>query len=177
MLRQKHCEYGCPIETTLDVLSGKWKGMVLHRLLGGTMRFNELRRMLNVTQRMLTRQLRELERDGVICRKVYAEVPPKVEYSLTPFGLSLKPILLMMSEWGEQYHYKVKKLKGKAAPTPDATAREAEGPRLRASARLSLPEWRSQSRAQPVRSTDPRAEAASPVDRSSAETAPARRAP
>jgi DNA-binding HxlR family transcriptional regulator len=116
VLRQKHCEYGCPIETTLDVLSGKWKGMVLHRLLEGTMRFNELRRMLpNVTQRMLTRQLRELERDGVIYRKVYAEVPPRVEYSLTPFGLSLKPILLMMSDWGEQYHDKIKKLKTRTA--------------------------------------------------------------
>jgi DNA-binding HxlR family transcriptional regulator len=99
---------GCPIETTLDVLGGKWKGMVLHRLLHGTLRFNELRRLLpHVTQRMLTRQLRELERDGIIRRKVYAEVPPKVEYSLTPFGLSLKPILLMMEDWGHQYQHKI----------------------------------------------------------------------
>ena len=102
-----HCQYGCPIETTLTVLSGKWKGMVLHRLLDGTLRFGELKRMLPVTQKMLTRQLRELERDGVIQRTVYAEVPPRVEYSLTPFGLSLKPILLMMSDWGRQYHHRV----------------------------------------------------------------------
>jgi DNA-binding HxlR family transcriptional regulator len=108
MLRAKDCAHACPIETTLDVLGGKWKGMVLHRLLHGTLRFNELRRLLpHVTQRMLTRQLRELERDGVIRRKVYAEVPPKVEYSLTPFGLSLKPILLMMEDWGQQYQHQV----------------------------------------------------------------------
>jgi DNA-binding HxlR family transcriptional regulator len=104
MSEQTHCAHRCPIETTLDVLGGKWKGMVLHRLLYGTMRFGELKRMIpRVTQRMLTRQLRELERDGVIRRKVYPEVPPKVEYSLTTVGLSLKPILLMMSDWGEQY--------------------------------------------------------------------------
>ena len=107
-MSHKHCASACPIETTLDVLGGKWKGMVLHRLLYGTRRFNELRRTRpHVTQRMLTRQLRELERDGIIHRKVYAEVPPKVEYSLTPFGLSLKPILLMMEHWGQQYQHKV----------------------------------------------------------------------
>lgn len=95
----------CPIETTLDVLGGKWKGMVLHRLLSGTARFNELRRAVpNVTQRMLTRQLRELERDGVIRREVYAEVPARVEYSLTEFGSSLGPILMAMNDWGERYH-------------------------------------------------------------------------
>jgi DNA-binding HxlR family transcriptional regulator len=102
-----HCLHGCPIETTLTVLSGKWKGMVLHRLLDRTLRFGELKRLLPVTQKMLTRQLRELERDGVIQRTVYAEVPPRVEYSLTPFGLSLKPILLMMNEWGQQYHHQI----------------------------------------------------------------------
>jgi DNA-binding HxlR family transcriptional regulator len=94
----------CPIEVTLDIIGGKWKGMVLHRLLTGTTRFNELRRaMPKVTQRMLTRQLRELERDGLIHRRVYAEVPPRVEYSLTEFGSSLGPILMAMSDWGERY--------------------------------------------------------------------------
>ena len=107
-MAHKQCAFGCPIEKTLDVLGGKWKGMVLHRLLHGTLRFNELRRLLpHVTQRMLTRQLRELERDGIIRRTVYAEVPPKVEYSLTSFGLSLKPILLMMEEWGRDYQTQV----------------------------------------------------------------------
>lgn len=124
----RHCEYGCPIETTLEVLGGKWKGMVLHRLMFGTLRFNELRRMLpHVTQRMLTRQLRELERDGVIRRRVYAEVPPRVEYSLSEFGLSLKPILLLMGDWGAQYQDTVRKMK-MGAPAP------VEGGRLRTGA-------------------------------------------
>ncbi len=119
-MAHKGCSYGCPIETTLDVLGGKWKGMVLHRLLHGTLRFNELRRLLpHVTQRMLTRQLRELERDGIIRRKVYAEVPPKVEYSLTPFGLSLKPILLMMENWGQQYQHKVSEFHHDSLASPE----------------------------------------------------------
>ena len=123
MSSHQHCEYGCPIETTLTVLSGKWKGMVLHRLLvAGTLRFSDLKRMLPVTQKVLTRQLRELERDGVVRRKVYAQVPPRVEYSLTPFGRSLEPILLMMCDWGEQYHHKVRALGARrAARAPAAT--------------------------------------------------------
>jgi DNA-binding HxlR family transcriptional regulator len=105
MARRKHDpDYGCPIEVTLDVIGGKWKGMILHRLLDGTARFNELRRLIPpITQRMLTLQLRELERDGVIRRTVHAEVPPKVEYELTTFGRSLAPILKQMAEWGEKY--------------------------------------------------------------------------
>ena len=104
MTAHRHCEYRCPIETTLDVLGGKWKGMVLHRLMSGTLRFNELRRMLpHVTQRMLTRQLRELERDGVIRRRVYAEVPPRVEYSVTRLGASLNVAMGPLADWGELY--------------------------------------------------------------------------
>jgi DNA-binding HxlR family transcriptional regulator len=123
MAGHKHGEFCCPIETTLEVLGGKWKGMVLHRLIFGTLRFNELRRLLpTVTQRMLTRQLRELERDGVIRRRVYAEVPPRVEYSLSEFGLSLKPILLMMGEWGAAYQDKVRKMK-MSAPAPGTGGR------------------------------------------------------
>ena len=124
----KH-EFGCPIETTLDVLGGKWKGMVLHRLIFGTLRFNELRRLLpHVTQRMLTRQLRELERDGVIRRRVYAEVPPRVEYSLSEFGESLKPILLMMGEWGASYQDKLRKMK-MSAPASAAAMPTLRTPR------------------------------------------------
>lgn len=99
--RTSNCHYGCAVEAALDVIGNKWKGVVLFHLLDGTKRFNELRRLIpSVTQRMLTLQLRELERDEVITRKVYPEVPPKVEYSLTPFGRELKPLLYGLREWG-----------------------------------------------------------------------------
>lgn len=91
---------GCPVETTLDVIGGRWKVMVIHELLKGTHRFNELHRALKgVSHRTLTQQLRELERRGILTRRVYGEVPPKVEYSLTPLGRSLEPILIAMQEW------------------------------------------------------------------------------
>lgn len=94
----------CPVATTLDIIGGKWKPLILYYLIQRTRRFNELKRMLpQVTQQMLTTQLRELERDGIVRRKVYAEVPPKVEYSLTDLGRSLEPILLAMLDWGEAY--------------------------------------------------------------------------
>jgi DNA-binding HxlR family transcriptional regulator len=116
-------EYSCSVEATLDVIGGKWKGVVLFYLLDGAMRFGELRRLLpEVTQRMLTLQLRELEEAGIIHREVYREVPPKVEYSLTTFGKSLEPILLLMRDWGDDYmaqlvalrHERVQKIDGKA---------------------------------------------------------------
>jgi DNA-binding HxlR family transcriptional regulator len=94
----------CPIETTLAVLGGKWKPLILYYLTQGTWRYNALKRRLpHVTPQMLTLQLRELEQDGIVARKVYAEVPPKVEYSLTDRGRSLEPILLAMLAWGEDY--------------------------------------------------------------------------
>jgi len=100
---------GCPVEVTLEVVGGKWKGVILFYLLEGTKRFNELRRLLpDVTQRMLTLQLRELERDRIVQRKIYPEIPPKVEYSLTEFGKSLKPIIFTMREWGLQYRAKIR---------------------------------------------------------------------
>lgn len=99
-----HLPQRCPVEVTLHVIGGKWKPLILYYLFQETRRFNELRRMLpTVTQQMLTLQLRELERDGVVHRKVYAEVPPRVEYSLTERGRSLEPILLAMLDWGEAY--------------------------------------------------------------------------
>ena len=106
MTKRKHdASYACPMETALDVIGGKWKGTVLCRLLDGTARFNELRRLMpKVTQRMLTLQLRELENDGVIIRTVHAEVPPRVEYDLTELGLGLKPILQLITDWGVEYH-------------------------------------------------------------------------
>jgi DNA-binding HxlR family transcriptional regulator len=94
----------CPVETTLGVIGGKWKPLILYYLIQGTRRYNQLKRMLpHVTPQMLTLQLRELERDGVVVRTVYAEVPPKVEYALTELGRSLEPILLAMLDWGERY--------------------------------------------------------------------------
>ena len=96
--------FGCPVEATISVVGGKWKPLILFYLLQGTKRFGELRRQLpQVTQQMLTLQLRELERDGIIHRHIYTQVPPKVEYSLTECGRSLEPILLLMLDWGERY--------------------------------------------------------------------------
>jgi DNA-binding HxlR family transcriptional regulator len=102
--RMHDFRYNCSVEATLDVMGGKWKPVILFHLLNSTKRFNELRRLLpDVTQRMLTLQLRELEEVGIVHREVYKEVPPKVEYSLTPFGRSLEPILLLMRDWGDQF--------------------------------------------------------------------------
>ena len=106
MPRPRHnrfdCSPGCPVEATLALIGGKWKGVVLWHLLQGTLRFNEIRRRLpNVTQRMLTNQLRELETDGFVIRTVYPEVPPKVEYSLSERGRSLEPVILALKAWGE----------------------------------------------------------------------------
>src|ERR1700722_10835027 len=107
--RANNCHYGCAVEAALDVIGNKWKGVILFHLLDGTKRFNEIRRLIpSVTQRMLTLQLRELEKDEVISRKVYPEVPPKVEYSLTSFGLELKPLLFSLREWGSRIMNKSK---------------------------------------------------------------------
>jgi DNA-binding HxlR family transcriptional regulator len=98
------CAAGCPVEATLDLIDGKWKAVILYHLLNDTIRFNELRRRLSrITQRMLTRQLRELEANGLIHREIYAEVPPRVEYSLTTLGRSLEPVVRMLWTWGNQY--------------------------------------------------------------------------
>ncbi len=94
----------CPIETTLTMISSKWKVLILRDLLDGTRRFNELRRSVGtVSQKVLTAQLRDMEQDGLVHRQVFAEVPPRVEYSLTDRGRSLKPILDAMRDWGAAY--------------------------------------------------------------------------
>lgn len=94
----------CPVETTLLMISDKWKALILRDLLNGTMRFGELRRSVgNVSQKVLTSNLRQMERDGLVHRKVYAEVPPRVEYSLTETGRSLRPVIEAMRDWGVSY--------------------------------------------------------------------------
>jgi DNA-binding HxlR family transcriptional regulator len=94
----------CEVATTLEVVGGRWKAVILFHLMSGTKRFGELRRKLpGATQRMATLQLRELERDGVVSRVVYPQVPPKVEYSLTDFGRSLVPVLIAMRDWGRSH--------------------------------------------------------------------------
>jgi DNA-binding HxlR family transcriptional regulator len=100
----------CPVETTLAVIHGRWKVLVIRQLLDGIKRFGELHRALpGISHRTLAKQLREMEAARLIRRKVYREVPPKVEYSLTPLGESLKPVLMAMDEWGQLYARKVTK--------------------------------------------------------------------
>jgi DNA-binding HxlR family transcriptional regulator len=94
----------CPVERTLEVIGGRWKVLILRELFPGVKRFGQLHRALHgITQKMLTQQLREMEEDGIIHREVYLQVPPKVEYSLTHLGESLKPIIDAMHEWGVRH--------------------------------------------------------------------------
>lgn len=94
----------CPVEATLDVIGGKWKVVILYWLQEETLRFGVLKKRIpGVSERMLTQQLRELEEHGIIHRKVYAEVPPKVEYSLTEYGRTLRPITDLMCAWGQRH--------------------------------------------------------------------------
>lgn len=94
----------CPVETTLMLIGDKWKVLILRDLLPGTKRFGELKKFIGtVSQKVLTAQLRDMERNGLVTRKVYPEVPPRVEYSLTELGRSLKPILDAMWDWGEEF--------------------------------------------------------------------------
>lgn len=97
----------CPVETTLTLIGDKWKVLILRDLLPGTKRFGELKKSIgSVSQKVLTAQLRDMEESGLLSRKVYAEVPPRVEYTLTDLGYSLKPILDALWNWGEEYKAK-----------------------------------------------------------------------
>jgi DNA-binding HxlR family transcriptional regulator len=98
----------CPVESTLRLIEGRWKVLALYHLLEGVKRFNELNRLLvGVSPRTLAKQLRELERDGIVRRKAYPEIPPRVEYSMTPLGKSLEPVLVAMGDWGEAYAHRI----------------------------------------------------------------------
>lgn len=101
-------EDSCPVTATMRVLSGKWKLILINAIyLTSPARFGELKRSVKgITQSMLTQQLRELEEDGIIQRKIYAEIPPRVEYTLTELGLTLSPVVLAMANWGQEYRMK-----------------------------------------------------------------------
>ncbi|MGO4172131.1 winged helix-turn-helix transcriptional regulator [Bosea sp. TAF32] len=102
--KEPYSSAACPVEATLGLIGGKWKGIALYHLMGGTLRFSEIRRRVpGVTQRMLTTQLRELEVDGLIVRVVYPEVPPRVEYSLSAKGRTLEPVIVALKAWGEAH--------------------------------------------------------------------------
>ena len=106
-------EYYCPVELALQIIGGKWKPLVLWHLASrGVLRFSELKRTIpSITQKMLTQQLRELESDGLVERTVYPQVPPKVEYSLTPLGQSVEPVLVHLNEWGRSYEQSMSEAK------------------------------------------------------------------
>ena len=94
----------CPVEAAVSRIGGKWKGLIVFRLLERTWRFNELMRSLpGCTQRMLTNQLRDLEEDGIVHREIFPQVPPRVEYSLTEIGRDLEPMVRAMSDWGQRH--------------------------------------------------------------------------
>jgi DNA-binding HxlR family transcriptional regulator len=94
----------CPVRAALEVIGGKWKTIITYNLMKGTRRHGELRKLIpEATQKMLTQQLRELERDGIIARHVYQQVPPKVEYSMTKYGRTLAPVLSRLCKWGAEH--------------------------------------------------------------------------
>lgn len=103
-------EFNCPVEVTIDVVGGRWEMLILWNLRDEVRRFNELKRLIpGSTQKMLTSQLRELERDGIVARKVYPQVPPKVEYSLTDYGQSLRPLIEFACSWGRSHVARVRR--------------------------------------------------------------------
>jgi DNA-binding HxlR family transcriptional regulator len=117
MRHRSYDQMGCPVEACTEVIGGKWKGEILYILFTGTKRYGELRKLVpGATQRMLTLQLRELEEDGIIQRKVYPIVPPKVEYSIAKRSESLKPIIDAMWQWGKDFLTTVPKDRLKFTP-------------------------------------------------------------
>ncbi len=112
---EQKCNFRCPVEAALEILGGKWKGLILFHLRPETRRFNELRRLIpDISQRMLTKQLRELEADQIVHRKIFQEIPPKVEYSLTDFGMTLTPVLNALHDWGFEYIKRITEIRSRA---------------------------------------------------------------
>jgi DNA-binding HxlR family transcriptional regulator len=107
------CDESCPADATVAAIGGRWKIYILWHLYQGTLRFSELRRKVaGISQKMLTEQLRELEGHGLLTRTVYAEVPPRVEYTVTPLGESLRPVITAMGDWGRKHGDEIRKRSG-----------------------------------------------------------------
>jgi DNA-binding HxlR family transcriptional regulator len=120
----------CPTEATVAAIGGRWKVVILWHLFGGTLRFSELRRKVaGISQKMLTEQLRELEGHGLVTRTVYAEVPPRVEYSATPLGESLRPVLTAMADWGSAHGEKITNVTRRVAGNGALRLAREQGPR------------------------------------------------
>lgn len=101
---RRSSDYNCPVDATLDVIGGKWKPLILWQLKDKTLRYNNLQQLLpGISPKMLTKQLKELEEDGLVGRKMYPEIPPRVEYSLTDFGRTIIPVLEELGRWGMEY--------------------------------------------------------------------------
>ena len=125
--------YNCPVEAAIDVIGGKWKPLILWWLHQRTCRFGELRRLIpGITEKMLTQQLRELEADGIVFRRVYATVPPKVEYSVTEYGCSLKRSLEAICEWGRSHMRRIGALEAPTGRMVRAAARGSKNPKQQA---------------------------------------------
>ena len=104
LLQYRDKTYYCPVELTLDLIGGKWKGVIIWYLGNSTLRFTELKKNITtISEKMLSRELKSLEDNGILSRKVYPEIPPKVEYTLTPYGKTLLPIFNLLSEWGDNH--------------------------------------------------------------------------
>jgi len=134
-------DYYCPVKLTTDIIGGKWKPLILFFLEGNTRRFSQLQRLIpGMTKKMLTQHLRELERDEIIRRKVFAEVPPHVEYSLTKHGESLKPILKLMTTWGTKHRARYGLPHGEAPHTAPKTGVANEITRVEVSSGMAKAE-------------------------------------
>jgi DNA-binding HxlR family transcriptional regulator len=125
-MTNSHNKLECPIMSTIAMISDKWKVLIICKLRGGKLRFNELMRALKgITQRVLTHQLRELEADGLVSRVVYAEVPPRVEYSLTTLGATLVPVLEKLEDWAKEHSDELLDARRKAIKTVAGTPEES----------------------------------------------------